>query len=862
MDTTPHPSKSNVSYWLPMNGHPLVLVLHRESTNSDSTLSNSLPHHLYIRLNRRSASLLATCHSTQICRRRDYEGNQLVRRRSHVELRRERLSFRLKSIERSRNEKFAREEKVSQQKRAQLEMKHAKATGLRAHRVEERIRMCSHAVEKAKIMRLMKRERDGRMQKQVRERLENKLTKAAVRRQLSNDLKKLQSNSENGIPWKFRDQDNRHKITAILRIQRWWRQRKIFMLLQAYRSYYWSEETWKTTSFEDLTRRLLDKNLLLIMEQLLKRIILCTNATRPSKNTHKIFLTSWMIVYQEEAVFQERGFFERDLKLAAKDMISSWEHFLQDYSKNTAYELAWKFSEVFEHFLRRFNEWKFPDAVKLTNKLIAHYLELDGICKIVDAHKEASDNWNPEIEAQKKRLREELLRLNGPSIIQVLNSKLEESRPSVMKEISLNIGFRRAIEKEASIGSSVVFNESESLKRHVFRQLWHEKIMDPEGLKGFEERWNENPERQMTKMNKNIFWTRARDHMKAGDFSDLPQIISDLKASLSLIVVDSQMEFYKSMIGHLDILMIQNQLEKKVFEVKEWLWPIFRGMRQLCAPIRDQEIAALEYITDPMDLLQELFGILDNMREDYLLLMFREPRLFESSLIAYEKASFRERVDSPEFSPMIDRTHQWLQPGEMISRFSQVRELVYKALLSLVTSTDSPDWVPETLSLDRDFLFRIQNSIQEISTIAVLLILIRSIVPQFNTHEILKQQILLVSSKETSRLVDIQSAVIDHVKAHYNISLSQQDFLCSLIDKMLHKDQTILKVLLNRTGEALFHFLQQRHWNTDALMRFNLTHVQSELENLAKRLVHFFRIHLAIYESFYQKCLKFSPKTM
>ena len=885
-------SSAAIYYWLPINtkttttntttssSSSLLLISSRDRDSKNNNLvplSNLIPYHLYMRLRERSANLvIGGDRSTSDAAVHRWNHNVDPRQRyntrkggCHVEARRERLIARLKRIEEVRNEKLARDERISQERRSRFDMKHAEAQRLRARRIEQQVRLCAHATEKAKAISLVKRERDNAMKLRIRENLEKRMFNATTRLRLLGEIKQL-GLSRTGWPVGSKDRKEAQDLKATLRIQRWWRQRKVESWLKSYQNYDWTEQTWKSTPFTELAEKLQNVQLLEIIKNLLYRVIICTNAERPSKNTHRIFLTAWMILYQEEHVFQERGSLERDLKLAAEDVVLSWGSYVKHYRTQEAHEHAQKFSEVFQHFLRRFHEWKSPDALKLTEKLIDHYMELEHFKNsVVDINKEAMDKWNSEIEAQQRRIIEELGRLNGRNALQMLITRIRQLRTSEHTKWSPTDEGSKAREtlemtRDRDDSSSETSDEILFRRRQMFVQLWRDKIMDPSGLAEPESKSNQNLEKHAIQIAKMAFWDRFRERLKQKIYSDVPQILSDLKSSLRRVVIQGKIGLYESMTNHLDSALILQQLEMNVFDLREWIWPILRGIKKLCAPIRDHEIAALEHIVDPTDLLQGLFDVLDKMREDYLLLMFREPSLFEASLITYEQQSFRERLatSSTDLASTMSRVREWLQPTrkDMHSCFSQVRELVYKAFLELVTSSESPDSIPETLSLDRGFLFRIQNSIQESTTIAILLILLRSSFPEFNTQGILKQQLLPILRRETSRLIDIQLIIMDHLRSHYTISSSQEEILCNLIHKLLRKNESILISLLGRTQEVLFYFLQRRHWNTDALARSSLDNVLPELQSVANRLVHFFKIHLAIYEPFYRECLESTSK--
>jgi hypothetical protein len=851
------PSSHRLSYWIHLNATSPNVCEYEEAVATRPLSHFSLPHQLHEKLKARRSRLLSRHQVTALFREQQGGGfhiNNIIKRKAFLAARQKPLIAQWEHIQSVRREKLARDEALLQKKRHKLEMKHEEAKNHRKHILDERRRLHANIVGRAQHAVQIKRKKDVISQEQARQKLETKLMHAAARVQLLKALKKPETSSLSPIDI-LRKQE-----TAAIRIQRYWRYAHIRPWMEAYRSYEWSEKAWKARSFEETTAFIQDTALLEATKQLLKCLVrMNVNIQRMDlpQNAHRVFLTGWMIVYHEPIVFQTYGPLERDLKLAAQDMIHAWRRYVTHYdmASSLAYRQVQVFLELFQHFLHRFHEWKSTDATRLVENLVIHYKELETIRRIVVEGEAttATHEWNLGIETQQKRILEELEKLNSKQTIQKLVSLSQQPAATT----AIHEEKKDYNSKNNNLGSS---DETYHSVR-AFEQALHDKLMDPETVT-IKPLWKNDMKPPLSsKVYWNTIFQKSAHNMEQKDYLDISQkIVSDLKIALSHVVLRGQSRLYESMIEHLDVSLIHHQLVKGVFAIDEWLPPIIAGLKQVCAPMRDTEIAALEKMKYPMDQLQGLFDLLDHMKEDLFLFAFHNSVVTEFTLIQNEKTAFQERLRqtcSPSSIQIIDQMCYWLQKSNNLSDHKPLSYdiIVYEAFLALVTSTEAPTSLPDTLVLDRTFLFKIQNAIQEANVVAVLLMITKSIFPQGYVQESLKKSLVWILKQETTRLADIQATVVDHLKS-YITSSNQEDLLRSLIDKSLRKDNVIFTSLLVRIRKALLHFLRYHYWNMDYLSRSGLCPVYLELQAISKRLLHFFRIHFAIYGSFYQHCVE------
>merc|ERR1719317_569472 len=111
--------------------------------------------------------------------------------------------------------------------------------------------------------------------------------------------------------------------------------------------------------------------------------------------------------------------------------------------------------------------------------------------------------------------------------------------------------------------------------------------------------------------------------------------------------------------GILDLEVIQQQIEAETLEFDKYAGYILNLMGMLCAPVRDEALAALKTETDVVKLFRGIMETLELMKLDMANFTIQTIRpTIEKESKEYEKIKFREFLDTQEDG--LVATRQWL----------------------------------------------------------------------------------------------------------------------------------------------------------------------------------------------------------
>jgi len=313
--------------------------------------------------------------------------------------------------------------------------------------------------------------------------------------------------------------------------------------------------------------------------------------------------------------------------------------------------------------------------------------------------------------------------------------------------------------------------------------LAHELIMDPD----FQLQPRQRTEAQEAARNKAMdeFFNVMRDDLRNGDMRRwLPGLVADLRDRLNDLTPESG-PIRRQVQEVLDQDLIMQQVNRGMFDLEKMFSFIVDIMKQICAPMRDQEIEGITNEEMPAhERARRILGILDNMRLD--LANFRLQALrphLKQMAVEYESGKFEEALESGRTS--LNNTTRWLKETvEVLKKVKRERdpegvalpdasiryEDVYveallgliiahpsgtavatvgstsgvstpakddltPAQLSLKTRLDrfSPDQIPETLQLDRDRIISYSNEAHVLTLVSALVTMSRNLHPELRT---------------------------------------------------------------------------------------------------------------------------------
>ena len=266
------------------------------------------------------------------------------------------------------------------------------------------------------------------------------------------------------------------------------------------------------------------------------------------------------------------------------------------------------------------------------------------------------------------------------------------------------------------------------------RQIMHELALNPDyEISALEK----NPEqRQAEETFKAAFYETLSTSLYEKDQSWLPTLVHDIKSRL-LSLLQPSTPSHIALSTNLDDTIIQQQCQRGLFDTQTFLSYILDMMRQLCAPVRDVEIAGIASLKGRDDVdtfivrmksVNKVLGIMALDSANFHLRMAKPTLL--PQITPYERNKFAQDLSSK--TTTLEKTTQWLQSAIQISLSNQrqgqrtptTAGLFHSAFLDLLCSdTVEP---PETFTLDIQRIARLRQEIRSTVRLAALLLVART----------------------------------------------------------------------------------------------------------------------------------------
>ncbi|XP_039390808.1 T-complex protein 11 homolog isoform X3 [Mauremys reevesii] len=253
------------------------------------------------------------------------------------------------------------------------------------------------------------------------------------------------------------------------------------------------------------------------------------------------------------------------------------------------------------------------------------------------------------------------------------------------------------------------------------------------------------------------FWDSLKEQLSASppDYTHVIQLLQEIKETILSLLLPRHSRLRGQIEEALDMELITQEAEHGALDIPNLTMYILGTMAMLCAPIRDEEVQRLRGVTDPVQLLREIFRVLDLMKMDMVNFTIQSlrPHLQDHS-IQYEQKKFQELL--AKLPNSLDHTTEWLHKAaaevsaSSLSSPSHPEVHGSPAPLSLgavsrSSSTPSPMSVlnqgymnllrwepglekyPETLLMDQARLQEVQLQVNQLTIIAAVLLVSSSV---------------------------------------------------------------------------------------------------------------------------------------
>ncbi|NXO01653.1 T11L2 protein, partial [Rhinopomastus cyanomelas] len=298
------------------------------------------------------------------------------------------------------------------------------------------------------------------------------------------------------------------------------------------------------------------------------------------------------------------------------------------------------------------------------------------------------------------------------------------------------------------------------------------------------------------------FW----DHLEAELNEDPPEyeraikLFEEIKESLLSFLTPGANRIQNQICEVLDTELIRQQAEHNAVDIHGLANYVINTMAKLCAPIRDNDIQQLKATDNIVELLRQIFRVLDLMKVDMANYTIQNLRLYlQHNLVDYERTTFQEILEKTPGA--LDLTTEWIKESieDELSSLSdessspagadsdskpiispmQVLNNSYLRLLQW----DYPKTIPETLIADEARLQELREKLNQLKIIACVCLITNNMVgaaivnvPDF-VEELKRISVPLLEgmSKKTFDLKEALSAIGVQICSRVNKSLSERD---------------------------------------------------------------------------------------
>jgi hypothetical protein len=255
---------------------------------------------------------------------------------------------------------------------------------------------------------------------------------------------------------------------------------------------------------------------------------------------------------------------------------------------------------------------------------------------------------------------------------------------------------------------------------------------------------------------------------------------------------------------------LEQQIKNNAFDIYRLLTYVGEKMLQLCAPVRDNEIKAINNENDVASALFKILDIIEDMRLD--LANFRlatiRPQLMQQC-VEYEKQKFDDALANKQV--VLDKTRLFLRESiDSLNEINnqrnpenvQLEKLVSEHVLNnaiiklLFQSTPiDPSTLPETLSLDHKRLFEFQNELQAVNIVSCLTMLSTNIIPEFR--------------KQNQEMKALTANLFNLLKLPTTTHQTLADEIISKANEMIHLDMKFKSNLSEMTSNPIQEELKE-----------------------------------------------------
>ncbi|KAM7082451.1 T-complex protein 11 homolog isoform 2-T2 [Ciconia maguari] len=378
------------------------------------------------------------------------------------------------------------------------------------------------------------------------------------------------------------------------------------------------------------------------------------------------------------------------------------------------------------------------------------------------------------------------------------------------------------------------------------------------------------------------FWDSLEEQLSASppDYTRAIQLLQEIKEALLSLLLPQHNQLRSQIDEALDMELIRQEAEHGALDIHGLTVYVLGTMARLCAPIRDEEVRGLQSLTDPAQLLREIFRVLGLMKMDMLNFTIQSLRThLQDHTVQYERKKFQELLDKLPNS--LDRTREWLckaaaevsvsssqlpphlaasgspaahSPGAVSSSTTvpSLTSVLNRGYMNLLCWEPGQKEYPETLFMDQARLQEVQAQVNQLTIIAAVLLVTSGMCGST----------LCGSPGYEEALEDISNQVLQEVSR----TLSQLGYAAFTTDKcaslkgqiksIADKGNAVRHVVAQRIHSFLSLFISPDGQKSQKDFPKGLDPIQEELLEVGRRFGSVIHHNRQVFGSYYSEILK------
>lgn len=645
--------------------------------------------------------------------------------------------------------------------------------------------------------------------------------------------------------------------------------------------------------------------------------ILAQGKPKCDKKKGRVFLTAFMIVSSPADILLDlEGSCEQSLLLAAKDLLHSFQQWLEA-AHTDKFDPKWTaFEDCWNSYYALFEAWKRNDVEKIVDNLITHYIEMERLWDTLGKHDDNANEIRSQLDIQQLQISQKLQKIGGAKATEKLETVKQTIQMS--REEALARGQRERADSVFSIPASPTPRPEKTSDSDIDQksaagttsdqsmangdlnkilgsfapasgitneQLAHEVVMNPDFK--LEKTGKSEIVDQVRQVATRAFFDSMREDFENQNYQRwIPGLVGDMKERL-LSLAPPKSKIHQDVNDTLDLALIAQQINAETYNVNSTINFVVGTMEKLCAPVRDDAVKAIRNTRDLPDSFRAILELLDQMNLDLANYRIQALRPYLKDIsVEYEKEKFSTALKNGKAG--LVRTREWLKtanvslqeiadqrnPDGVEETDSRVRfaDIYNEALVGLLGSSQPllPDNCPETLTMDVERITEYQNEAQAITIVAALIMLTKNFSASEEStrratstaamKELRDKLFVLLEAKDTT-LDNLSLQVIECIQqlsdVNFNaLSEEKQSMIRNMVGKTLSYKDTVYSLLSRRLLSVIRSHLQHSQFSSnETLSSYGLGIVRSRLEKLSYKVYILARHNRDVYASWYDEII-------